>query len=254
MSAINFPLSSGRQGEPNQVSSQEVAKLPAGKGSQAAALRPDVVTLSEVFPPSQSISGPNPGRFEEVSRSLPELFPPKLPATSPARVGEVQHTTAANTSTLGSVTQQQQLEQLSQTLLALGINPQSISFYNRVSLLQSANDPPALRNLVRALGIIAQPTSQAAAAQTQLTTESPTSPTAQELPAGTASLSFAQSTGTAQLDLGNQGLASTGRTDAQFQQLQLALQSVSGGEGSSASAQAGASDAAGKPPSLNLSA
>lgn len=36
----------------------------------------------------------------------------------------------------------------------LGINPQSISLDNRLALIKSANDPPALLNLVRTLGVL----------------------------------------------------------------------------------------------------
>jgi hypothetical protein len=36
----------------------------------------------------------------------------------------------------------------------LGISPQSISLDNRLALIKSANDPPALLNLVRTLGVL----------------------------------------------------------------------------------------------------
>ena len=38
----------------------------------------------------------------------------------------------------------------------LGINPQGISLDNRLALIKSANDPPALLNLVRTLGVLNQ--------------------------------------------------------------------------------------------------
>jgi hypothetical protein len=46
---------------------------------------------------------------------------------------------------------QQQLQQLDQSLLQLGINPQSIPLANRMAMLLYANDPAALQLLVQAL-------------------------------------------------------------------------------------------------------
>lgn len=48
-------------------------------------------------------------------------------------------------------TPQQQLQQLDQSLLQLGINPQSIPLFNRMAMLLYANDPAALQLLVQAL-------------------------------------------------------------------------------------------------------
>jgi hypothetical protein len=55
-----------------------------------------------------------------------------------------------------SLSQQEQLAQLNRVLEQLGINPQSISLDNRLALIKSANDPPALLNLVRTLGVLNQ--------------------------------------------------------------------------------------------------
>jgi hypothetical protein len=44
--------------------------------------------------------------------------------------------------------------QLDRVLERLGISPQSISLDNRLALIKSANDPPALLNLVRTLGVL----------------------------------------------------------------------------------------------------
>lgn len=48
----------------------------------------------------------------------------------------------------GPSTPQQQLQQLDQTLKQLGINPQSISLFNRMAMLLYANNPAALRVMV----------------------------------------------------------------------------------------------------------
>jgi hypothetical protein len=50
-----------------------------------------------------------------------------------------------------AATPQQQLQQLDQALLQLGINPQSIPLANRMAMLLYANDPAALHLLVQAL-------------------------------------------------------------------------------------------------------
>ncbi|HKS80952.1 MAG TPA: hypothetical protein VJR23_05560 [Candidatus Acidoferrales bacterium] len=49
----------------------------------------------------------------------------------------------------GPTTPQEQLQQLDQTLKQLGINPQSISLFNRMAMLLYANNPAALRVMVQ---------------------------------------------------------------------------------------------------------
>ena len=51
----------------------------------------------------------------------------------------------------GATSSQQDLQQLDQTLQQLGINPQSISLFNRLALLLYANDPAALQQFVQQL-------------------------------------------------------------------------------------------------------
>lgn len=55
----------------------------------------------------------------------------------------------ANPSGAGPTTPQKELQQLDQTLQQLGINPQSISLFNRMAMLLYANDPAALRVMVQ---------------------------------------------------------------------------------------------------------
>src|ERR1700741_5235383 len=121
MSAINFPLTRDISSAANEVSSQNAEQLPTGGSGQSGVLRPDTVTLSAVFPPAPPVDAANFVQFQS-------------PAAAP------------------SLSQQEQLAQLNRVLEQLGINPQSISLDNRLALIKSANDPPALLNLVRTLG------------------------------------------------------------------------------------------------------
>ena len=125
MSAINFPLTRGISTAANEVSSQNPEQLPTGGPGQSGVLRPDTVTLSAVFPPAPPVDAANFVQFQS-------------PAAAP------------------SLSQQEQLAQLNRVLEQLGINPQSISLDNRLALIKSANDPPALLNLVRTLGVLNQ--------------------------------------------------------------------------------------------------
>ena len=125
MSAINFPLTRDISSAANEVSSQNAEQLPTGGSGQSGVLRPDTVTLSAVFPPAPPVDAANFVQFQS-------------PAAAP------------------SLSQQEQLAQLNRVLEQLGINPQSISLDNRLALIKSANDPPALLNLVRTLGVLNQ--------------------------------------------------------------------------------------------------
>src|SRR5580692_7639059 len=125
MSAINFPLTRDISSAANEVSSQNAEQLPTGGSGQSGVLQPDTVTLSAVFPPAPPVDAANFVQFQS-------------PAAAP------------------SLSQQEQLAQLNRVLEQLGINPQSISLDNRLALIKSANDPPALLNLVRTLGVLNQ--------------------------------------------------------------------------------------------------
>ncbi len=153
MSAINFPLSTDISSAANQVSSQNAERLPTGGSGQSTVLRPDTVTLSAVFPPAPPVDTANFVQFQSPAPPALEAFPPApaQTASSPARLAPV-----ANATTAPTPTQQEQLAQLNRVLEQLGINPQSISLDNRLALIKSANDPPALLNLVRTLGVLNQ--------------------------------------------------------------------------------------------------
>ncbi|MGH9739429.1 MAG: hypothetical protein ACRD4X_12730 [Candidatus Acidiferrales bacterium] len=74
-------------------------------------------------------------------------------------------------------TPQEELQQLDQSLQQLGINPQSISIFNRMAMLLYANDPTALRLLVQTLQSAAsqqgtgQPATSVADNETQAVTQ-----------------------------------------------------------------------------------
>jgi hypothetical protein len=140
MSAINFPLTRDISSAANEVSSQNAEQLPTGGSGQSTALRQDTVTLSAVFPPPPPVDAANFVQFQSTAQPALEAFPPA----------------AAQTATAPSLSQQEQLAQLDQVLEQLGINPQSISLDNRLALIKSANDPPALLNLVRTLSVLNQ--------------------------------------------------------------------------------------------------
>ncbi|MGH9686174.1 MAG: hypothetical protein ACRD5K_03670 [Candidatus Acidiferrales bacterium] len=116
---------------------------------------------------------------------LPEIHAQNAPAPAtfangPDATANPAPNAAANAANLGNTaaaanptaasdpaasTPQQQLQQLDQSLQQLGINPQSISIFNRMAMLLYANDPTALRLLVQTLQSAAsqQGTGQAAA-------------------------------------------------------------------------------------------
>jgi hypothetical protein len=75
---------------------------------------------------------------------------PSDPAIAAAVAANAQSGgTAADPAGAGPTTPQQQLQQLDQTLQQLGINPQSITLFNRMAMLLYANDPAALRVMVQ---------------------------------------------------------------------------------------------------------
>jgi hypothetical protein len=158
MSAINFPLSTDISSAANQVSSQNAERLPAGGSGQSTVLRPDTVTLSAVFPPPLPVDAANFVQFQSPAQHAIQTFPPAPTQTTgtPARL-----TPGSNATTAPTPTQQEQLAELDRVLERLGISPQSISLDNRLALIKSANDPPALLNLVRTLGVLDQATTSA---------------------------------------------------------------------------------------------
>ena len=275
MGAIRFPLLVDNPGAANPVSPQEGAKLSAGGPSSA--LQPDVVTLSAVFPPPPPAET-NQAQFQNLAQPALEAFPAPAPPPSTS----ANATAAAASPTL---TQQEQLAQLNRALEQLGINPQSISLDNRLALVRSANDPPALLNLVRALGVLSgsaagtgAPVSGANAnnlpnpsqlvSQTQLpaTLETPfQDPVPAPLPSTTSFQDSSSSAGSgfgAILPVNAQPLASPGQDSsvqsvvpnsaaAQFQELQAVFQTVENHQNSGGSNGSGIRSQQ-PPPTINI--
>src|ERR1700752_4694977 len=150
MSAINFPLTRDIWSAANEGSSQKAEQLPRGGSGQSGVLRPDTVTLSAVFPPAPPVDAANFVQFQSPAQPALEAFPP-----APAQFAAASDATATPAAA-PSLSQQEQLAQLNRVLEQLGINPQSISLDNRLALIKSANDPPALLNLVLTLGVLNQ--------------------------------------------------------------------------------------------------
>jgi hypothetical protein len=128
-------------------------------------------------------------------------------------------------------TPQQELQQLDQTLQQLGINPQSITLFNRMAMLLYAKDPAALRVLVQALQGAAQPAGQGGAnnSATQATTQTQ----AQALPQNSGQAPPAnQAQVQAQLQLAdsapaqNQGANTAGGATVDFVAAQLTFNEV----------------------------
>ncbi len=117
--------------------------------------------------------------------------PPEAPATpqvqtqtqpqDPAAAALSDGPNASNGNAAGAPQgSEQELQQLDQTLQQLGINPQSVSLFNRLALLLYANDPAALQQFVQQLQQGAQevgegtsPTGNQAQPQAQTVTSAP---------------------------------------------------------------------------------
>jgi hypothetical protein len=155
MSAISFPITTDISSAANEVSSQNAEQLPTGGSGQSTVLRPDTVTLSAVFPPAPPVDAANFVQFQSPAQPALEAFPPALAqtASSPAQLASASDA-ATRPATAPSLSQEEQLAQLDRVLKQLGISPQSISLDNRLALIKSANDPPALLVLVRTLGVL----------------------------------------------------------------------------------------------------
>jgi hypothetical protein len=317
MGAIQFPLTSDSQSAPNQVSPQEATKLPSGAAGPSNVLEPDVVTLSASFPPAQAVASPNFVQLDAPRQTAIQSFPPHLannisnyasarpavanaaqfpPPTQPTAQPIAQPVAVAtfpppvdianlnSGATLGTIEQQQALQQLSQTLLELGINPQNISLENRLSLLPAANDPPALLNLVHALSVIdpqlsaestnnisnpAQPAAPVAQLPVQLELQAQPQSQAQALVPLQTSNSTAGSgfEATSQAAAGtlnpaasqnslqpaaNSGAALAGNQAVQFQALQLAFQTAENSSGAPVGGESSGSSTNQQVPSLNV--
>jgi len=269
MGAIRFPLIFDTPGATSDAPPQQAARLGPAAGSQSTALQDDVVTLSAVFPPAAPAAPLNFVPFQNSGQPPVQAFPPPpTQANAPALPQRLTNPSAPPT-----LSQQEQLAHLDQALEQLGINPQSISLDNRLALLKSANDPPALLNLVRALGAsqtIASSLQLAATSASNLsnpgqagaTVELPAQPETQVQPPIQANAAFQNSSPPAApgFEANLQASAETFQPPpaasgaaAQFQQIQLIFQSSEGSPAPPAENSSG-SEAPSKRTSLNVRA
>jgi len=188
MASISFPVT-GVQPIPRD----QPASAPAGTGgphavdpNQQDAPQGDTVTISATFPPAQPAQQATAVKIQEFSVfvALSESQAGQAAATGPAPAAAPADTSpqpsaqtiaadnalaaattldpataaasAAATASGPAATPQQELAQLDQTLQQLGVDPQSISLFNRIGLLLYANDPTALADLVKALQAVDQ--------------------------------------------------------------------------------------------------
>lgn len=249
MSAINFPLTTDISSAANQVSSQNAEQLPAGGSGQSTVLWPDTVTLSAVFPPPPPVDTVNFVPFQSPARPALEAFPPTAAQTigAPARFA-----LASNATTAPTPTQQEQLAQLDRVLEQLGISPQSISLDNRLALIKSVNDPPAVLNLVRTLGVLneaAASTQISAVGANNLSNPAPIGNQSSSPPAGSGFESISSGAGGAAPPSTIQASVASNAA-AQFQELQAVFQ-----EGGNAQNQSSAGGSGAVPrPSLSIRA
>jgi hypothetical protein len=177
MASISFPVTGFQPVPRDQLSS-----APAGTGgpqavdpNQQDAPQGDRVTISVAFPPAQPAQQAAAVKIQEfsifVAQTETQASQAAAPAPTQAQLDAQTATTpaanalaaattldpataaasAAATQAGVASTPQQELAQLDQTLQQLGVDPQSISLFNRIGLLLYANDPTALEDLVKAL-------------------------------------------------------------------------------------------------------
>jgi hypothetical protein len=200
MASISFPVT-GLQPIPHDQPSSAPATSGGPQAvdpNQQDAPQGDTVTISATFPPPQATQQPATIRLEQFSVFLTQSqtqpgqtsqatatpASANIPGSPQATASTAQGTTQAAPATAAGVpatidpasaaandsatqsgassTPQQELTQLDQTLQQLGINPQSISLFNRLSLLLYANDPAALEQLIQAQQGVEQQLSQIA--------------------------------------------------------------------------------------------
>jgi hypothetical protein len=190
MAAISFPVQ-GLQSIPRDQleSAPTTAEGPqAVEPNQQGAPQGDTVTISATFPPANAPQQAATVQVQNFSVFLTQTevqiaqanaaandpaTPPQTAAAQAQAANQPNAQAAAGAATAAAdpavaafnaatnqagatSTPQQELVQLDQTLQQLGIDPQTISLFNRLGLLLYANDPVALQNLVHALQTVDQ--------------------------------------------------------------------------------------------------
>lgn len=291
MATVSFQFTSvAETGVTATLNQQGSPAQPAAKPNQTAAAPQDTVTISRPIPLDPLVPllfglGQDYSYSGEVNtggntngnntaagnnQTQAPAAPPTLPPNPPVTVGApasaavnvpalnppgTDDATAANTTTnaaaAAQATPDQELAQLDQTLQQLGIEPQSISLFNRMAMLLYAQDPAAVKNLVDALQTADQQLGQLAglanstaaanqpAAQTaqdlaqllptaQAQTQAQNTAAANNFEIVAAQLNFTEIQGTLTTEgAGNNGsggaAAQPAQTTAQFEELQLSF-------------------------------
>jgi hypothetical protein len=140
------PQETGSQQQNQQERKQSWPELVSGVDAQAP-----VQTAAPIFPAEAHADG----TLQQVSPLAQLAASSAATAAGPSGATDVTNRTddigtADNLATAdsGHQTPQQKLLQLDHTLRRLGINPQSISLANRMSMLPDANSPATLRAVV----------------------------------------------------------------------------------------------------------
>jgi hypothetical protein len=131
----------------------------AGAGQQSPEesqrFRPQLIVAVQTQPPVKTVAPLFPGEAPALGGAQLAAGSPSAAAVPSGRTdiaGSINAGgTAADPSTAGQETPSEALIQLDHTLRRLGINPQSISLTNRLSMLSQANSPAALRAVVNEL-------------------------------------------------------------------------------------------------------
>jgi hypothetical protein len=155
------------EAEPASLGQDTVTLSPEASGEaqqtqqQRQQFRPEPILGGRAQPPVKAVAPLSPPEAE-ASPSLPQVSALTQLAADAANAvaGPSGRTEAADgtnaggtagdlaTTTTGHETPPQELIQLDHTLRGLGINPQSISLTNRMSMLADANSPAALQAVV----------------------------------------------------------------------------------------------------------
>jgi hypothetical protein len=199
---------------------------------QPQAFQETVLAVAEAQVQVFAQGSANANNAQETPEGQPTAQVPTPTQTQDTAVG-LATANAANggNAPTGATSSQQELQQLDQTLQQLGINPQSISLFNRLALLLYANDPAALQQFVQQLQQGAQEVGEGnALASTPASQNAAQSQnTAQAQNAGsTGSQAGASATGAASVPAANsaQGQAQNtlaSRIFVQFEELQISF-------------------------------
>ena len=281
MATVLFQLTSvAETAVTENVNQQGNAPQPAQNTNPNAAAPQDIVTISSRIPPEPLIpfavpvtpfpgflnaGGAGGGNNAAVAgngaqeQAAPATLPPNPPIAPGAPSPQVVNVPAINppgtddaavsnaiTNTAIAATQQtpdQELAQLNQTLQQLGIDPQSITLFNRMAMLAFAQNPEALRNLVNQLQSADQQLNQLAALANSNATSAANQPASQAqaqapapaqntaaLDAVATQLNFTEVQGAITSEAlatgANTGAVQPAQSTAQFQELQLSFSAL----------------------------